>query len=149
MESLIARSGNPRFGWDCYRRAISSYAIGVKHHAARTYDQIMASKIANLGAIDETELDSITLQTISEEFENAFDALEGRSFPQVPHEQLRDAISAVLDSWESPRAEAFRKMNPSQKARGTAVTVQAMVFGNMGLDWFRGRFHTEPVDRRG
>ncbi len=51
----------------------------------------------------------------------------------MPHEQLRDAISAVLDSWESPRAEAFRKMNPSQKARGTAVTVQAMVFGNMGL----------------
>ncbi len=51
----------------------------------------------------------------------------------MPHEQLRDAISAVLDSWESPRAEAFRKMNLSQKARGTAVTVQAMVFGNMGL----------------
>lgn len=131
--SLIARSGNPRFGWDCYRRLISSYAQNVAHHDPRHYDRLLTEKVLSLGVGDETELDSRTLRSLTEEYEAKFASLEGSPFPQDPQRQLSEAISAVLDSWASPRVEAYRKMGLSKGARGTAVMVQAMVYGNMGF----------------
>lgn len=133
VEALIARSGNPRFGWDCYRRLIASYADGVAHHDRRIYDRILADRMRTLDLADGTELDTDSLRAVAEEYEAAYARQEGSPFPQDPQEQLRKAIVAVLDSWASPRAETYRTMNLVRGARGTAVTVQAMVFGNMGF----------------
>jgi pyruvate,orthophosphate dikinase len=133
VRGLMARSGNPRFGWDCYRRLISSYARGVARHDPRAYDRLLADKLRATGAGDETELDWMAGRSLAEEFEGTFARLEGTPFPQDPAEQLHRAVGAIMDSWASPRAEAYRRMNAILGARGTAVTVQAMVFGNMNF----------------
>jgi pyruvate, orthophosphate dikinase len=133
VRALIAQSGNPRFGWDSYRRLIASYGEGVAHHDRRAYDRVLAERIDSLGLTDETELDSKTLQFLAKEYEDTFVRLAREPFPEDAAKQLRGAIASVLDSWASPRVEAYRKMNLVQGARGTAVTVQAMVFGNMGF----------------
>jgi pyruvate, orthophosphate dikinase len=133
VKALIAQSGNPRFGWDSYRRLIASYGEGVAHHDRRVYDRVMAERIDRLGLTDESELDSKTLQFLAKEYEDLFLRLEREPFPEDAAEQLRGAITAVLDSWASPRVEAYRRLNLVRGAKGTAVTVQAMVFGNMGF----------------
>lgn len=133
IRGMAAQSGNPRFGWDCYRRLIASYAEGVVHHDPRVYDRLLADRLRAAGVSDETELDSMNLRLLAEDFVDTFDRLEGQPFPQDPHEQLNRAISAVMDSWASTRVEAYRNINLVRGTRGTAVTVQTMVFGNMSF----------------
>ncbi|MGD0816804.1 MAG: PEP/pyruvate-binding domain-containing protein, partial [Methanomassiliicoccales archaeon] len=132
VEGLIAQSGNPRFGWDCYRRLIASYGEGVGSHDKRVYDRLMAGRMKSLGLIDETELDSFSLMSLAGEYEDMFGRLRGDPFPQEPEQQLTTAVTSVLDSWSGPRAENYRNMKLVNGAKGTAVTVQTMVFGNMG-----------------
>ena len=132
VRALIAQSGNPRFGWDCYRRLISSYAEIVAHQEPERYDRALADKVHALGVNDVTELDSKALWSLSDEYGMIYKDLEGSPFPQDPNKQLYDAVSAIFESWASPRAEEYRQMNSIKGARGTAVTIQTMVFGNMG-----------------
>jgi pyruvate,orthophosphate dikinase len=132
VDSLIARSGNPRFGWDCYRRLISSYAEAVDHHDRRHYERVLNETLLSLHLDDSTEMDSKAVRSLAEAYEKKYDNLSGRPFPQEPKVQLLDAVSAVLDSWASPQAEAYRKMTSMHSVRGTAVIIQTMVFGNMG-----------------
>lgn len=132
VEGLIAESGNPRFGWDCYRRLIASYGEGVANHDKRVYDRLVAERCKSLGLIDETELDSFALQSLAKDCEETFTRLTGESLPQEPQKQLTQAIISVLDSWAGPRAENYKKMKMVNGAKGTAVTIQTMVFGNMG-----------------
>jgi pyruvate, orthophosphate dikinase len=133
VEGLIAESGNPRFGWDCYRRLITSYGEAVRGQDKRVYDKLLDKRLKNQGLNDETELDSYSLKAVADEFEGVFNRSKGGPFPQEPERQLNESVCSVLDSWSSPRAENYRKLNPTLAARGTAVTVQAMVFGNMGF----------------
>lgn len=133
VEGLIAESGNPRFGWDCYRRLITSYGEGVMGQDKRVYDKLLHKRLKNQGLTDETELDSYSLIALAHEFEDVFSRSKGGAFPQEPERQLIESVCSVLDSWSSPRAENYRKLNPALAAKGTAVTVQTMVFGNMGF----------------
>lgn len=132
VEGLIAQSGNPRFGWDCYRRLIASYgeAIGIQDKIA--YNKLLDKRLKNLGLNDEAELDSYSLRALADEFEGVFHRSTGEPFPQEPERQLIESVCAVLDSWSSPRAENYRRLKPVNGTNGTAVTVQSMVFGNMG-----------------
>ena len=87
----------------------------------------------DLGLEDETELDSYSLKSLAGDYEDIFLRSSGNPFPQEPERQLKEAVTSVLDSWVGPRAEDFRKLKLVNEARGTAVTVQTMVFGNMGF----------------
>ncbi len=133
VEGLIAQTGNPRFGWDCYRRLIASYGRGVADQDKSVYDRLLDKCLKSQGLKDETNLDSYSLKSLAGEYESEFKRSNGVPFPQEPEEQLIEAVRSVLESWSSPRAENYRKLKPMNGANGTAVTVQAMVFGNMGF----------------
>jgi len=132
VRGLIYMTGNPRFAWDSYRRLVESFATTVFSMDHRPFKALIRKALVAEGVPDETELDAGTLKGLVTEYDELF--LEGtrRRFPEDVGEQLELAVKAVLRSWRSPRAESFRRLNLVKGVRGTAVTVQAMVFGNMG-----------------
>jgi pyruvate,orthophosphate dikinase len=132
VRGLIFMTGNPRFAWDSYRRLVESFASTVFSMDHRPFRTLMQKALASEGVPDETELDAGTLKGLATEYEELFFDGTRRRFPEDVGEQLELAVKAVLRSWRSPRAESFRRMNLVKGVRGTAVTVQAMVFGNMG-----------------
>jgi pyruvate,orthophosphate dikinase len=131
VEALAENSKNPRFAWDCYRRLIQMYAdvvMGVHVSQFETLLEDLKSvrkvqKDSELSADDLKKLVAAYKQRILE---------EGRKFPQDPFEQLWGAVGAVFGSWMSPRAIHYRKIENIPEDWGTAVNIQAMVFGNMG-----------------
>ncbi|WP_062780429.1 pyruvate, phosphate dikinase, partial [Novosphingobium subterraneum] len=132
VEGLAAGSGDPRFAWDSYRRFIQMYSdvvLGLDHH--RFEDALEIVKEDN-GFFNDVELGAQHWQALVGEYKAIVEDLLGRPFPQDVHEQLWGAIGAVFDSWESDRAKVYRKLNDIPHDWGTAVNVQAMVFGNMG-----------------
>ncbi len=131
LRGIIFLTGNPRFSWDCYRRFMEKFGEVVFSHDAGQYRALLKNAMRIESVSDETELDSGSLKLLAEEYERKFLAGGGR-LPQDVHEQLELAVVAVLRSWMNPRAQAFRSMNLLRDVRGTAVTVQAMVYGNMG-----------------
>ena len=133
VRSLIARTGNPSFAWDSYRRLIEGFGRIVFSHDPSIYRSLLNSAINAAGVPEEKELDYMELRELAAKYERFFFDESGRPFPEDPYEQLELAVKAVLDSWMSPRAKEFREIHNIKGARGTAVTIQAMVFGNMDL----------------
>jgi pyruvate,orthophosphate dikinase len=139
-EGLAARSGNPRFAWDSYRRFVAMFGdvvLGLKPERKEDRDPfevILEAKKHALGVRHDSELPVDALRELVREFKAEIRRRKGVEFPDDPMEQLAQAISAVFRSWENDRAIAYRKMNGIPAEWGTAVSVQSMVFGNMGDD---------------
>ena len=132
VEGLAASSGDQRFAWDSYRRFIQMYSdvvLGLDHHLFE--DALEIAKEDN-GFYADVEMEASHWQALVREYKGIVESELGRSFPQDPHEQLWGAIRAVFDSWDSDRAKVYRRLNDIPGDWGTAVNVQAMVFGNMG-----------------
>ena len=132
VEALAERSGDPRFAYDSYRRFIQMYAsvvLGIEHHI---FEEILEYYKENKGVILDTELSSEDLKKLIVDFTARVERTLGKPFPQDLREQLWGAIGAVFESWMNPRAVAYRRLHGIPASFGTAVTIQAMVFGNMG-----------------
>ena len=132
VEGLAATSGDLRFAWDCYRRFIQMYSdvvLGIDHHL---FEDALEMVKEDNGFYTDTELDAGNWRELVREYKAIVTNELGRDFPQDPHEQLWGAIRAVFDSWDSDRAKVYRRLNAIPGDWGTAVNVQAMVFGNMG-----------------
>jgi pyruvate,orthophosphate dikinase len=140
VEGLIALTGNPRFAYDSYRRFVQMYGdvvLGLKpesKHEIDPFEEILERKKHARGAKQDTDLDERDLRELVGEFKEAIRQRRGIAFPEDPQEQLWGAIGAVFGSWNNDRAIAYRKLNGIPESWGTAVNVQAMVFGNMGDD---------------
>ncbi|KUR71033.1 pyruvate phosphate dikinase [Novosphingobium fuchskuhlense] len=132
VEGLAAGSGDARFAWDSYRRFIQMYSdvvLGLDHH--RFEDALEIAKEDN-GFFADVEMGAEHWQALVGQYKAIVAEELGRPFPQDVHQQLWGAIGAVFDSWESDRAKVYRRLNSIPHDWGTAVNVQAMVFGNMG-----------------
>ncbi|WP_420382622.1 pyruvate, phosphate dikinase [Novosphingobium sp.] len=132
VEGLATGSGDARFAWDSYRRFVQMYSdvvLGLDHH--RFEDALEIVKEDN-GFYTDTEMQAEHWQALVAQYKTIVAEELGRPFPQDVHEQLWGAIAAVFDSWESDRARVYRRLNDIPADWGTAVNVQAMVFGNMG-----------------
>ncbi|MBA3863699.1 MAG: pyruvate, phosphate dikinase, partial [Erythrobacter sp.] len=132
VEGLAASSGDARFAWDSYRRFIQMYSdvvLGLDHGL---FEEALEIVKEDNGFYNDTEMTSEDWQALVSEFKGIVEQELGRPFPQDVHEQLWGAIRAVFDSWDSDRAKVYRRLNDIPADWGTAVNVQAMVFGNMG-----------------
>jgi pyruvate,orthophosphate dikinase len=132
VEGLVASSGDARFAWDSYRRFIQMYAdvvLGLNHHA---FEDALEIAKEDRGYFLDTELTAADLIALVAEYKNLVEAEWGKPFPQDVQDQLWGAVGAVFSSWESDRAKVYRRLNNIPGDWGTAVNVQAMVFGNMG-----------------
>jgi len=132
VAGLAAKSGNPRFAWDSYRRFIQMYSdvvLEVEHHLFE--DKIEQLKL-DKGVELDTELDVEDLKNLTQQFKQLVQDELGQPFPSDVREQLQGAINAVFSSWMCARAITYRRINEIPEDWGTAVNVQAMVFGNMG-----------------
>ena len=134
VEGLLRRTQNPRFAYDSYRRFIHMYGNVVLGIQSDEFEDILKQKKKKNGVEKDTELDAAALKEIVLAYQKRVKDITGTSFPQDPYEQLWGAIGAVFRSWNSNRAIAYRKIHHISNEWGTAVTVQAMVFGNMGQD---------------
>ncbi len=134
VEGLASSSNNPRFAWDSYRRFIQMYSdvvMGMNSSLLEvTLEDLKAEKNIHL----DTELNTEDLKKLTKKFKELVQQMTGRSFPSEPLDQLWGAISAVFQSWNTPRAITYRELHHIPAEWGTAVNVQAMVFGNMGDD---------------
>lgn len=131
-EGLLRSTGNPRLLWDSYRRLVRSYAEVVHAAPAERFDALTAEHLTTAGVAAPAELDFHALRALTRDSLALFRALVGQEFPQNPLEQLQGAVLAILRSWNSARAVTFRRLNDIPEDLGTAVAVQAMVFGNSG-----------------
>ena len=138
VEALAEKSGNARFAWDSYRRFIQMFADVVLELDSFSFEQMLDEKKLTLGIIEDTDLSAEDLQELAGEFKTTVEAETGEAFPQEPKVQLEMAIRAVFDSWMNPRAITYREIHEITGLAGTAVTVQAMVFGNRGEDCATG-----------
>lgn len=138
VETLAAKSGNPRFAWDSYRRFVQMYGdvvLGMKPQNKTDIDpfeEIMEKVKAEKGVNLDTELDVDDLKKLVTLFKGAVKKSTGKDFPTSAWDQLWGAIYAVFDSWNNDRAILYRQMNRIPEEYGTAVNVQAMAYGNMG-----------------
>lgn len=138
VQGLIHKTNNPRFAWDSYRRFVQMYGdvvLGMKpvsKQDADPFEEIIEHLKEKKGLVDDTQLAVEDLQELVKLFKAAVKKQTGRDFPSDPWEQLWGAIAAVFDSWMNERAIYYRSLNNIPEEWGTAVTVQAMVFGNMG-----------------
>ncbi|MDE5722787.1 MAG: pyruvate, phosphate dikinase, partial [Paramuribaculum sp.] len=138
VESLATRSGNPRFAWDSYRRFVQMYGdvvLGMKPKSKNDIDpfeEIMDKVKEEKGVKLDTDLDVADLQRLVKLFKGAVKEFTGKDFPDSAWDQLWGGICAVFDSWMNERAILYRRMNQIPEEWGTAVNVQAMVYGNMG-----------------
>ncbi|AXB76747.1 pyruvate, phosphate dikinase [Novosphingobium sp. P6W] len=132
VEGLVKTSGDDRFAWDSYRRFIQMYSdvvLGVEHHL---FEEALEIAKEDNGYDNDVELTAADWRKIVTQYKAIVEDALGRSFPQDVQEQLWGAIEAVFDSWDSDRAKVYRRLNDIPAGWGTAVNVQAMVFGNMG-----------------
>ncbi len=133
-EALAKMTGSERFAYDTYCRFIKSYGTIVMGLPKSRFDLVQAAKRFNEGLEDDEEFTVDQLKSLAASYKNTVEQLSGESFPQDPEKQLMDAISAVFLSWNGERAVLYRKLNDIPDNMGTAVSVQSMVFGNMGED---------------
>ncbi len=138
VRGLEAASGDSRFAWDSYRRFIQMYGsvvLGVDHHR---FEEIIESAKMDANVTEDTALSPQHWQSVVAEYKEMVAQERGSPFPMDPHEQLWGAIGAVFGSWMNPRANTYRRLHDIPATWGTAVNVQAMVFGNMGQDCATG-----------
>ena len=134
----LARRGGARFACDSYRRFIQMYGDVVLGIESRAFEELLERAKESRGHLLDTEMEAGDWRRLVEEYKALVRAEAGREFPQEPRAQLLRAIRAVLDSWMNARAVTYRKLHGIPADWGTAVTVQAMVFGNMGDDCASG-----------
>jgi pyruvate,orthophosphate dikinase len=138
VEGLAAKSGDARFAYDSYRRFIQmfgSVVLGVDHH---NFEEILDLHKEDRGVALDTELSAEDWKTVVAGYKAKIEEELGKPFPQEPRQQLWAAIGAVFGSWHTPRAVTYRRLHDIPEGWGTAVNVQAMVFGNMGGDCATG-----------
>src|SRR5216684_3537500 len=132
VEALARRSSNPRFAFDSYRRLIQMFGNVVLEIPKSAFDEVFDAKKKQRKAKLDTDLDAKALKEVIEEYKKVVKKHAKRDFPQDPHEQLVMARDAVFRSWQNERAKHYRRINNIDDLLGTAVNVQAMVFGNLG-----------------
>jgi len=131
---MAAKSGNPRWAWDCYRRFIQMYSDVVMEVGKKYFEALIDQMKEKKGVTQDVELDADDLKELAGQFKAEYKAKLGVDFPTDPKEQLMGAIKAVFRSWDNPRANVYRRENDIPYSWGTAVNVQSMAFGNMGDD---------------
>src|SRR6516162_10310416 len=131
-EAFAAKSGNPRWAYDSYRRFIQMFGNVVLDIPKSEFEHIFDGEKRKRGLKLDTELTAEDLKTVIAGYKKLVKKETAKDFPQDPREQLRMAIEAVFRSWYNPRAATYRRMNRISDDLGTAVNVQTMVFGNMG-----------------
>ncbi len=132
VEGFAKKTGNPRFAYDSYRRFIQMFSDVVMEIPKSHFERILDEEKEAKGAKYDTDLTADDLKEIIVRFKNIYQDAMGEEFPQDPMVQLMEAVKAVFRSWDNPRAIVYRRMNDIPGDWGTAVNVQAMVFGNMG-----------------
>ncbi|MGA8761555.1 MAG: pyruvate, phosphate dikinase, partial [Candidatus Sulfotelmatobacter sp.] len=132
VEALARRSDNPRFAYDSYRRLIQMFGNVVLEIPKHEFDDVFDAKKKQKKAKLDTDLDAKALKEVIAEYKKVVKQHSKREFPQDPHEQLIMARDAVFRSWNNQRAQTYRRINNIDDMLGTAVNVQAMVFGNLG-----------------
>ena len=132
LAGMIAKTKNERFVWDSYRRFLQMFGNVVMGVASEHFEKILTLFKNQQRVTYDTDLNARMLQDITYEFKAVIKEKTGKLVPDQPREQLQMAIDAVFDSWNNPRAVLYRKLNNIIGLQGTAVNVQAMVFGNMG-----------------
>ncbi|MBR3863542.1 MAG: pyruvate, phosphate dikinase [Clostridia bacterium] len=132
VEVLSAKSGNPRWAWDCYRRFIQMYSDVVMEVGKKYFEALIDKMKEEKGVKLDVELTAEDLKELANQFKAEYKAKIGSDFPSDPKEQLFGAIKAVFRSWDNPRANVYRRDNDIPYSWGTAVNVQMMVFGNLG-----------------
>ena len=132
VEALAKRSKNPRFAYDSYRRLIQMFGNVVLEIPKPVFDEVFDAKKKQKKAKLDTDLDAKALKEVIDEYKKVVKKHTRHDFPQDPHEQLMMARDAVFRSWQNDRAKTYRRLNNIDDMLGTAVNVQAMVFGNLG-----------------
>ena len=132
VEGLAAFTENPRFAYDSYRRFIQMFSDVVMELPKSAFEDMIDAKKKEKGVIHDTELTADDLKDLVAQFKTFYHKQKGEPFPDEPRTQLLEAIKAVFRSWDNPRANVYRRMNEIPYSWGTAVNVQAMVFGNAG-----------------
>ncbi|KUG53654.1 pyruvate, phosphate dikinase [Serinicoccus chungangensis] len=132
VEALGAEADNPRFAWDSYRRFLQMYGEVVEGVAPHAYEDELTALKARRGVEQDTDLRTEDLQELVQTYLEVSRRELGRDLPTDPRDQLRGAISAVFNSWDTPRARVYRRANGIPDDLGTAVNVMQMVFGNRG-----------------
>ncbi len=132
VQGLIRLTGNPRLAWDCYRRLVQGFAEVMAGLPAPPFEALVQRAVAAGGLGSERELDHRALRDITLAMLKRYEELAGVAFPEDPLDQLQQAAVAVFRSWDAPKAMVYRRLNRLSDDAGTAVTVQAMVFGNAG-----------------
>jgi pyruvate,orthophosphate dikinase len=134
----LARAADERFAWDSYRRFVQMYGDVVLGIPSERFESCLEAAKEIHGARQDTELSAAALRELVRDYFEIVEEQTGRPFPQDPEEQLWGAIGAVFRSWRNPRAQSYRRIHGIPDGWGTAVNVQAMVFGNMGDDCATG-----------
>lgn len=132
VEALIRQTGNPRLGWDSYRRLVQAYAEVVAGLPTAPFDALLAAALVTAEAETEQDLDHRNLRSLTRAMLACYRDRAGQAFPDDPMTQLVNATEAVLRSWNAEKAASYRRLNAIDDDAGTAVTVQTMVFGNAG-----------------
>ena len=146
VEVLAAKSGNPRWAWDCYRRFIQMYSDVVMEVGKKYFEELIDKMKAEKGVTQDVDLTADDLKELASQFKAEYKEKIGEDFPTDPKEQLMGAIKAVFRSWDNPRANVYRRDNDIPYSWGTAVNVQSMAFGNMGDDCGTGvAFTRDPA----
>ncbi len=146
VESIAAKSGNPRWAYDCYRRFIQMYSDVVMEVGKKYFEELIDKMKEEKGVTQDVELTADDLKELANQFKAEYKNKIGADFPSDPKEQLMGAIKAVFRSWDNPRANVYRRDNDIPFSWGTAVNVQSMAFGNMGDDCGTGvAFTRDPA----
>ena len=132
VQGLAKRAGDQRFAWDSYRRFIQMYSNVVLEVDHGEFEDILENHKSLNGQVSDTDLSADDWKAVAAEYNKVVQRVTGKPFPQDPEAQLWGAIGAVFGSWQSARAKTYRRLNDIPDGWGTAVNVQAMVFGNMG-----------------
>ena len=132
VQTLIEKSGNPRWAWDSYRRFIQMYSDVVMEVGKSYFERLIDEMKESRGVTQDVDLSADDLKELTYQFMDEYRDKIGQPFPSDPIEQMYGAIKAVFRSWNNPRAVYYRRMNDIPSDWGTAVNVQSMVFGNLG-----------------
>ncbi len=146
VETIAAKSGNPRWAWDCYRRFIQMYSDVVMEVGKKYFEELIDKMKEEKGVTQDVDLTAEDLKELASQFKAEYKEKIGEDFPDDPKEQLMGAVKAVFRSWDNPRANVYRRDNDIPYSWGTAVNVQSMAFGNMGDDCGTGvAFTRDPA----
>ena len=146
VETIAAKSGNPRWAWDCYRRFIQMYSDVVMEVGKKYFEELIDEMKAKKGVSQDVDLTAEDLKELASQFKAEYKEKIGEDFPDDPKKQLMGAIKAVFRSWDNPRANVYRRDNDIPYSWGTAVNVQSMAFGNMRDDCGTGvAFTRDPA----